>query len=175
MAVLNFFIDKDDQSKVGVLLQKHEHEKETDLTYLWGKYALSVAIQLNFNEIKVNPFTEDQGAQIHFLSDQLRIDNNLNIYGYIKEDENNEFDQEDDDPDDFDLDDEFFQPTLDPTFEPDEVFNGAMAIRGKKEYVQIILDLHNATQVVGGLLTPTAVSANAVYEAAKKHAYEVSK
>lgn len=169
MAVLSFYINKENQSEVQVKLEKHKGEKDTDLTFLWGKYALSIAIQLNFNNIKVNPFTEDQGAAIHFLSDKLRIENDLNCYGYINSED--DFDMEND-YDDFD--DDFFQPTLDDTFVPEEVFNGAMAIKGKPEYVQIVLDVHDATKVVGGLLTPTAVSANAVYEASKQHAREIT-
>lgn len=165
MSVLSFYIDEKDKSKVEVKLEKHMGENEKDLSFLWGKYALSLSKQLNFNEIKVNPFSEDQGGQIHFLSDKIINENNLNEYGYIKG--SGELD------DDFE-DDDFFQPTLDDTFVPEDVFSGRIAIRGKPEYVHIVLDLHNASSIVGGLLTPTAISTNAIYEATKKHAEEVT-
>lgn len=174
MAVLSFYINEKSKDRVEVKLEKHNGESENDLSYKWGKYALSLAIQLNFNEIKVNPFSEDQGARIHFLSEEIRQKNELNIYGYIKEDDEF-FDDEDEYYDD--EDDYMFETSSNSSYEHkdfEDDFNGAAySIKNDKDAVQIALDLHEATKIVGGLLTPSAVSANAVYEGCKQHSKEL--
>lgn len=173
MAVLSFYINENSKDKVEVKLEKHNGEYENDLSYKWGKYALSLAVQLNFNEIKVNPFTEDQGGQIHFITSKIRNENNLNEYGYIKRDD--EYEDFIDDYDEYYEDEDEYMFEVGGSYEhkdfEDNAVTAASSIRN--EGVQIILDLNQASQIVGGLLTPSAISANAVYEGTKQHSKEL--
>lgn len=161
MAVLFLNINPEDNSKISAKIEKHLKEKETDLSYKWAKYALSMAIQLNFNEIKINPYTEDQGAAIHFLSKQILLDNKLDQHGYIVEDEDERWI--------VDEDDTFFNEER-ITFEAEDATEAAETIEKNEDYVHIMLDLNKASEYIGGYTTPTAKAATAIYSATKEHA-----
>ncbi len=164
MAILFFYINKEKGNKIEVKLDKHKGEKETDLSYKWGQYALEKSIELNFENIFVNPYVEDQGARIHVLSGEIMSKNNLDCYG-----QPSEFSHEPE----FLEDDEGFNEYR-TTFEPLTADEGADVIIQQDEYVHIVLDMNEASKFIGGFNTPTAISAGAVYKATKEHAEELA-
>lgn len=171
MAVIFFYIKQNNTSEVEVKIEKHDGEKETDLSYKWAKYAMDMVIQMNFNILFANPFVEDQGAQLHFLTKKIIIDNNLNEYGYKNEDN---AESKDIFIDDSDLEDiPFFEDRI--TFDLDDINESIDIMINDESYVHILLDLHEASKQIGGFTTPTATAATAVYSSTKKHAYNLSK
>lgn len=162
MAILFFYINPDKGDKVDIKLTKHKGEKETDLSYQWARSALEQAIQLNFNSIKINPYTEDQGAKIHFLTKDILENNKLNIYGYPYLLEDDDLEIEDDDDCVFKEERDFID--LDIETESQNM------IYDNPEYVRISLDLHDACSVIGGLTVPTAKVATALYSKLKHEA-----
>lgn len=175
MAILNFSINHKEQSKMDIKLTKHKGEKETDLSFKWAVYSMNLAIQLHFNQININPLIEDQGAKIHFLSAKIMKTNNLDETGYLNEDsqfmDNFLFDAEenfDDEENDYFGEDSGSNRT--DSFEPDSIEEAVRVLYENDDYVNILLDLVDASKIVGGFTTPTAESARAIHEATKKHA-----
>lgn len=165
MAILFFYVNKEKGDKIDVKLDKHVGEKETDLSYKWGQYALGKAIELNFEKIFINPYVEDQGARIHVLSGKIMRENNLDAYGFPSE-----YGHESEiiDPDDFGFDEHR------TTFDPHTAEEAADLIMEDDQYVHIVLDMHEASKYIGGFNAPTAISAGAVYKATKEHAEELA-
>lgn len=174
MSILKFYMNPEKENEMLVKLFMHEGEEKTDSSYKWGQYALHLSIQLNFNVTEYNPFAEDKGCNIHFLSNKIIKDNDLNSYGYIKENELEEY--LDDDIDFEDLEDKpYFGEYTDSFFEPDSIEDAMSALEFDENYVNILLDQNKAMQIVGGLLTMTATSGTAIHEALKESAKRISK
>lgn len=164
MAILFFYINKEKGDKVEVKLDKHEGEKESDLSYKWGEYAIQKAIELNFENIFINPYVVDQGAKIHFLSGNIMRNNKINAYGHpIDENYDTELIDEEDGFNEYRT-----------TFEPNSVDEAADVIIDDDAYVHIVLDMNDASKYIGGFNAPTALSAGAVYNSTKEHAEELA-
>ena len=166
MAILKFFMNKEDEMIAKLFM--HEGEEKTDSTYKWGQYALHLAIQLNYNEVLYNPFTEDQGCSIQFLSNKIIEDNELDENGYIPVESSTDDDYYFDD-DDYIDDDVDFQ-VFSGAFEAESPYQALQALKYDPNYVNIMLDQHEAVQVVGGLLTMTSTSGTAIHEVLKETA-----
>lgn len=164
MAILFFYIDEKKGDKISVKLDKHEGEKETDLSYKWGQYALGKAIELNFEKLHLNPYVVDQGARIHILSGQIMRDNPIDSYGIPLTLSNSCFSE--------DFEDGVYEYRT--TFEPSTVEDGANLILEDNKYVHIVLDMHDASKYIGGFNTPTAISAGLVYHTTKEHAEKLA-
>lgn len=175
MAILKFYMDQEnnDQKEMKVKILMHKGEKETDKTYLWAKYALGLSIQLNFNKVDFNPFTEDTGCSIHFLSKNIFENNDLNEYGIGEADysdyqefygdetlyEVNRYFMDDKDKDNFLFTDSNSSHDIEETTE---------ILLHDENYVNILLNQYENCLRVGGLLTMTATSATAIHEALKE-------
>lgn len=173
MSILKFYMNPEKENEMLVKLFMHEGEEKTDRSYKWGQYALHLSIQLNFNTTEHNPFAEDQGCNIHFLSNKIIKDNDLDSYGYIKENEWEEYLDDDIDFEDFE-DEPYFGEHTESFFEPDRIEEAMSALEFDENYVNILLDQNKAMQVVGGLLTMTATSGTAIHEALKESAKRIS-
>ena len=169
MAILKFYIS--DDKKMHVKLLKHNFEKDTDATLIWAKYALDLCIQLNFNNIKNNPFAIDQGASIKFLNYDIIKSNGLTVEGEIMGEDEDYPEYEYDI--DYDEDDDVFGCTsnfdkIDENFEFADMFEVFNVLENNRDCINILLDQSDAIKVIGGLTTPTATSSTAIHEALKE-------
>lgn len=160
MAALYFYLE-DNEMKIS--LQKHKEEKETDPSYLWGKYALELAIQLNFNDFSNYNAHIDQGGAILFLNKDIIKNNDIDLYGY-KNTENGDYKLEY-----FEYDDEESDYESRIYFESQDISSVANALIQDDKYINIMLDLKETTEYIGGFTTPTARATLYIHGALKEY------
>lgn len=139
MAILNI-LKNPETGELVLDVVKHEKEDVNDFTYIHAKNALVDSIELNFFDIKDYSFATDCGASIHFLSDSLAKKENLSL-NTGRTIEHDDFDDEIDD------------------------FGGSYIDSNE---VTVVLDVHAAALLVGGLHTPSAKSARILFNYLEK-------